>query len=174
MAHLRPPQNRTVAVQPLHELSDASHSRLEAKMDEPIPKKPSNQPTEFSITLQQALTRSPNQLLGKPNSRTTHEYASQPKPHSGSRGRRHNNAYLRTYSCYRTSHARQFPWPGNTPSKSRRSRAVAEAVCFLDIFSRQPDAKPQGFGMHLHSGIATLTMLAGEVIYEDTTGKQGI
>ncbi|MFL1416844.1 pirin family protein [Pseudomonas fildesensis] len=46
---------------------------------------------------------------------------------------------------------------------------------FLDIFSTQPNAKPQGFGMHPHSGIATLTfMLAGEVIYEDTTGKKGI
>ncbi|MBU1333008.1 MAG: pirin family protein [Gammaproteobacteria bacterium] len=46
---------------------------------------------------------------------------------------------------------------------------------FLDIFSTQPDAKPQGFGMHPHSGIATLTyMVAGEVIYEDTTGKKGV
>lgn len=46
---------------------------------------------------------------------------------------------------------------------------------FLDIFSTPPNAKPQGFGMHPHSGIATLTyMLAGEMIYEDTTGKKGV
>lgn len=46
---------------------------------------------------------------------------------------------------------------------------------FLDIFSTQPNAKPQGFGMHPHSGIATLTFMeAGEVIYEDTTGKKGV
>lgn len=46
---------------------------------------------------------------------------------------------------------------------------------FLDFFSMQPNAEPQGFGMHPHSGIATLTyLLAGEVIYEDTTGKKGV
>lgn len=46
---------------------------------------------------------------------------------------------------------------------------------FLDFFSMQSNAKPQGFGMHPHSGIATLTyLLAGEVIYEDTTGKKGV
>ncbi|OEC32595.1 hypothetical protein A7D25_23345 [Pseudomonas sp. 21C1] len=46
---------------------------------------------------------------------------------------------------------------------------------FLDIFSTQANAKPPSFGMHPHSGIATLTfMVAGEVIYEDTTGKKGV
>jgi redox-sensitive bicupin YhaK (pirin superfamily) len=46
---------------------------------------------------------------------------------------------------------------------------------FLDLFSMQPDAKRQSFGMHPHSGIATLTfMIAGEVAYEDTTGKKGV
>lgn len=46
---------------------------------------------------------------------------------------------------------------------------------FLDFFSTPPNAKPQGFGMHPHSGIATLTyLLDGEVIYEDTTGKKGV
>jgi redox-sensitive bicupin YhaK (pirin superfamily) len=46
---------------------------------------------------------------------------------------------------------------------------------FLDLFSFQPTAGHKGFGMHPHSGIATLTfMIEGDVGYEDTTGKQGV
>jgi redox-sensitive bicupin YhaK (pirin superfamily) len=50
---------------------------------------------------------------------------------------------------------------------------------FLDFFSFRPAAGHQGFGkgfgMHPHSGIATLTfMIEGAVAYEDTTGKTGV
>lgn len=46
---------------------------------------------------------------------------------------------------------------------------------FLDIFSYQAKAGQDGFGMHPHSGIATLTFaLAGDVVYEDSTGKSGL
>lgn len=46
---------------------------------------------------------------------------------------------------------------------------------FLDLFSMPAEAKRQKFGMHPHSGIATLTfMIAGQVAYEDTTGKKGV
>jgi redox-sensitive bicupin YhaK (pirin superfamily) len=46
---------------------------------------------------------------------------------------------------------------------------------FLDLFSTKGATLGQGFGMHPHSGIATLTfLLKGEVSYEDTTGKQGV
>lgn len=46
---------------------------------------------------------------------------------------------------------------------------------FLDFFSAKGAPGRQGFGMHPHSGIATLTfMIRGEVRYEDTTGKQGV
>lgn len=46
---------------------------------------------------------------------------------------------------------------------------------FLDLFSSKADSPAGGFGMHPHSGIATLTfMIAGEVVYEDTTGKNGV
>ena len=52
---------------------------------------------------------------------------------------------------------------------------ILKPFVFLDIFSTLPNARPQGFGMHPHSGIATLTFMeAGEVIYEDTTGKKGV
>ena len=45
---------------------------------------------------------------------------------------------------------------------------------FLDLFSSKPSAGTN-FGMHPHSGIATLTFLIeGEVVYEDTTGKKGV
>jgi redox-sensitive bicupin YhaK (pirin superfamily) len=45
---------------------------------------------------------------------------------------------------------------------------------FLDYFSG--DVQPGfGFGMHPHSGIATLTWQPGcDVLYEDTTGKHGV
>jgi redox-sensitive bicupin YhaK (pirin superfamily) len=45
---------------------------------------------------------------------------------------------------------------------------------FLDLFAFKPTAGQKGFGMHPHSGIATLTyMIEGNVSYEDTTGKKG-
>ena len=46
---------------------------------------------------------------------------------------------------------------------------------FLDLFGFKHTAGQQGFGMHPHSGIATLTfMIEGDVRYEDTTGKSGV
>jgi len=46
---------------------------------------------------------------------------------------------------------------------------------FLDLFGFKPTAGHKGFGMHPHSGIATLTfMIEGDVGYEDTTGKTGV
>jgi redox-sensitive bicupin YhaK (pirin superfamily) len=46
---------------------------------------------------------------------------------------------------------------------------------FLDIFGFHPAAGQSGFGMHPHSGIATLTfMIEGDVRYEDTTGQSGV
>jgi redox-sensitive bicupin YhaK (pirin superfamily) len=45
---------------------------------------------------------------------------------------------------------------------------------FLDHFEMQPRDMSQ-FGIHPHSGIATLTLLlSGSVEYEDTTGKSGV
>jgi redox-sensitive bicupin YhaK (pirin superfamily) len=46
---------------------------------------------------------------------------------------------------------------------------------FLDLFGFKPKGGQKGFGMHPHSGIATLTyMIEGGVAYEDTTGKSGV
>lgn len=45
---------------------------------------------------------------------------------------------------------------------------------FLDLFASDSPAAFRGFGMHPHSGIATLTYLIdGDLSYEDTTGKSG-
>ena len=45
---------------------------------------------------------------------------------------------------------------------------------FLDLFETEPSAFG-GFGMHPHSGIATLTLIQqGSTRYEDSTGKQGV
>jgi redox-sensitive bicupin YhaK (pirin superfamily) len=45
---------------------------------------------------------------------------------------------------------------------------------FLDYFDAPPATAPR-FGIHPHSGIATITvLLQGDVRYEDTTGKSGI
>ena len=45
---------------------------------------------------------------------------------------------------------------------------------FLDLFASEPSAFG-GFGMHPHSGIATLTLIQqGSVRYDDSTGRQGI
>ena len=46
---------------------------------------------------------------------------------------------------------------------------------FLDLVDLKPTAHPPRFGMHPHSGIATLTfLLEGDVSYEDTSGKAGM
>ena len=46
---------------------------------------------------------------------------------------------------------------------------------FLDLFSLQPKVDHKGFGMHPHSGIATLSyLIEGDTSYEDTTGEQGM
>ncbi|MDR7307288.1 pirin family protein [Rhodoferax saidenbachensis] len=45
---------------------------------------------------------------------------------------------------------------------------------FLDHFELPAGGQPPQFGMHPHSGIATLTyMMSGQTGYEDTTGEQG-
>lgn len=45
---------------------------------------------------------------------------------------------------------------------------------FLDLFSVPEGGQPPRFGMHSHSGIATLTYLAhGDTAYEDATGEHG-
>jgi redox-sensitive bicupin YhaK (pirin superfamily) len=52
---------------------------------------------------------------------------------------------------------------------------VLKPFVFLDLFGFKPTAGDAGFGMHPHSGIATLTyMIEGAVAYEDTTGKTGV
>ncbi len=52
---------------------------------------------------------------------------------------------------------------------------VLKPFVFLDLVNFQPGAAKQGFGMHPHSGIATLTFMAqGDVRYEDTTGQAGV
>ena len=46
---------------------------------------------------------------------------------------------------------------------------------FLDIFSLNVSGGKSSFGMHPHSGIATVTfMTKGDVSYEDTTGATGL
>ncbi len=51
---------------------------------------------------------------------------------------------------------------------------LCKPFVFLDLFELNAKGMPRGFGMHPHSGIATLTyMIEGEVAYEDTTGKSG-
>lgn len=52
---------------------------------------------------------------------------------------------------------------------------VLKPFIFLDRVHFQPGAAHQGFGMHPHSGIATLTFLSeGDVRYEDSTGQAGL
>lgn len=52
---------------------------------------------------------------------------------------------------------------------------LVKPFVFLDLFGFKPTAGHKGFGMHPHSGIATLTyMIEGDVGYEDTTGKKGV
>jgi redox-sensitive bicupin YhaK (pirin superfamily) len=51
--------------------------------------------------------------------------------------------------------------------------ALIKPFVFLDHGEVAPAAQPL-FGIHPHSGIATLTVvLSGELVYEDTTGKKG-
>lgn len=46
---------------------------------------------------------------------------------------------------------------------------------FLDLVNFKAGGLNQGFGMHPHSGIATVTFLSeGDVRYEDTTGQSGL
>ncbi|MFZ6676185.1 pirin family protein [Undibacterium sp. Xuan67W] len=46
---------------------------------------------------------------------------------------------------------------------------------FLDLVDFKSQGGQKGFGMHPHSGLATLTfLLEGDVVYEDTTGKSGV
>jgi len=46
---------------------------------------------------------------------------------------------------------------------------------FLDLFGFNTTGDHKGFGMHPHSGIATLTwLIEGDTLYEDTTGEQGV
>lgn len=52
---------------------------------------------------------------------------------------------------------------------------VLKPFIFLDRVHFQPGAAQQGFGMHPHSGIATVTFLSeGDVRYEDSTGQAGL
>lgn len=46
---------------------------------------------------------------------------------------------------------------------------------FLDLFGFDTTGGHKGFGLHPHSGIATLTwLMEGDTLYEDTTGEQGL
>lgn len=46
---------------------------------------------------------------------------------------------------------------------------------FLDLFGFNTEGGHKGFGLHPHSGIATLTwLIEGDTLYEDTTGEQGV
>jgi len=52
---------------------------------------------------------------------------------------------------------------------------LCKPFVFLDLFAFTDNVMPKGFGMHPHSGIATLTyMIDGQVTYEDTTGQSGV
>jgi redox-sensitive bicupin YhaK (pirin superfamily) len=52
---------------------------------------------------------------------------------------------------------------------------VLKPFIFLDMVNFKANASNQGFGMHPHSGIATLTFMAeGDVRYEDSTGQSGV
>lgn len=52
---------------------------------------------------------------------------------------------------------------------------VLKPFIFLDLVNFPAGGLGQGFGMHPHSGIATLTFMAeGDARYEDTTGQAGV
>lgn len=51
---------------------------------------------------------------------------------------------------------------------------VLKPFIFLDRFEAPAGGQPPRFGMHPHSGIATLTyLMSGRAAYEDTTGEHG-
>ncbi len=51
---------------------------------------------------------------------------------------------------------------------------VLKPFIFLDRFESPAGGQPPQFGMHPHSGIATLTyLMSGQARYEDTTGEHG-
>jgi redox-sensitive bicupin YhaK (pirin superfamily) len=76
-------------------------------------------------------------------------------------------------SCTARAAAPTGPSPGS--SAPATSVKFLKPFVFLDLFGFKPAAGHKGFGMHPHSGIATLTyMVEGEVGYEDTTGKKGV
>ncbi len=51
---------------------------------------------------------------------------------------------------------------------------VLKPFIFLDRFEVAAGGQPPRFGMHPHSGIATLTyLMSGQTAYEDTTGEHG-
>lgn len=51
---------------------------------------------------------------------------------------------------------------------------VIKPFIFLDRFESPAGGQAPQFGMHPHSGIATLTyLIEGRVNYEDTTGNEG-
>lgn len=51
---------------------------------------------------------------------------------------------------------------------------VIKPFVFLDLFASPEGGRGPGFGMHPHSGIATLTYLIhGQAAYEDATGEHG-
>ena len=52
---------------------------------------------------------------------------------------------------------------------------VLKPFVFLDLFATDAGRAAPAFGMHPHSGIATVTFLMeGDVRYEDSTGKSGV
>ncbi|MBD8790748.1 pirin family protein [Pseudomonas syringae] len=52
---------------------------------------------------------------------------------------------------------------------------VLKPFVFLDIFSLNAGGPKSSFGMHPHSGIATVTyMISGDVAYKDSTGATGV
>ena len=52
---------------------------------------------------------------------------------------------------------------------------VLKPFIFLDLAHFKPSLGHQGFGMHPHSGIATVTfLLEGDMRYEDTIGQAGV
>lgn len=52
---------------------------------------------------------------------------------------------------------------------------ILKPFVFHDLLGFKPSVGHEGFGMHPHSEIATLTfMIESDVEYEDVTGKRGV
>ena len=52
---------------------------------------------------------------------------------------------------------------------------ILKPLVFLYLVRRRHTHGQRRFGMHPHSGIATLTpLIEGDVGYQDTTGKKGV